>query len=231
MNVISTEDKTFLYWPLLFLAIAVSTVWPAPVWGQEAPPPLSIGEFSKGRLNGWEEKEFAGLSSYQLKKLNGKTILEAEAKASASGLFKKVQVDLKKYPYLNWNWRIEKRHPRLEETSKKGDDYSARIYVVVDGGLLFWKTIAINYVWSSSQPVGSKWPNAFAGKNAMLLAVRSGDDQISTWYAEKRNVYQDFKKIFGKEIRYIDAIAIMTDSDNSGGEVKAYYGDISFSAN
>ncbi|MCK4501751.1 MAG: DUF3047 domain-containing protein, partial [Desulfuromonadales bacterium] len=132
-------------------------------------------------------------------------------------------------PYLNWQWKLEKGHPPLEEKTKNGDDYGARVYIIVKGGLLFWKTKAINYVWSSAEKKGATWPNAFAGKNAILLAVRSPEDKKDTWYREKRNVYEDLKNIFGEEIKKIHAVAIMTDSDNSKGLVRASYGDISFS--
>jgi len=62
-----------------------------------------------------------------------------------------------------------------------------------------------------------------------MLALRSSTDEAATWYQEKRNVAADLKEFFGTEIRYIDAIAIMTDTDNSGQETSAQYGDIFFS--
>jgi hypothetical protein len=90
---------------------------------------------------------------------------------------------------------------------------------VVDGGILIWRNRAVNYVWA----------NAIAGKNAQMLALRTKEDKISTWYSEKRNVYEDLMRLFDTELQYIDAIALMTDTDNSHGYVKAYYGDIYFS--
>lgn len=125
--------------------------------------------------------------------------LFAESRQAASALFYRVRVDLEQTPWLNWSWRVEKGLPPLAETRKEGDDYSARIYVVVDGGLLFWRSIALNYVWSSAQEVGSVWPNAFAGKNAMLMAMRSPEDQLGVWYSEKRDLREDFRKLFGGE--------------------------------
>ena len=190
---------------------------------------LIIGHFSQSDSGNWKKKVFAGESRYQLVQVDDQIVLKGTAKNSASGLFKKIRVDLTQTPFLNWSWRVEKSHPPLEERSKEGDDYAARVYIVVNGGLLFWKTIALNYVWSSSQPAGKSWPSAYAGQNVMLLALRSKEHQHSKWYNEKRNVYDDFKRLFHKEIIYIDAVAIMTDSDNSGGEVVAYYGDIFFS--
>ena len=190
--------------------------------------PIRVGEFSHHTLSGWEEKGFAGKTEYQLVKEGDRTILHATAHATASGLFKEVEIDLTSHPYLNWEWRADKPHPPLADRTKAGDDYVARIYVVVKGGLLFWKTRAINYVWASSEKRDSVWPNAFAGKNAMLLAVRSAADKQGVWYREKRNVYEDLLAIFGEEIKTIHAVAIMTDSDNSKGSVAASYGDITF---
>jgi hypothetical protein len=191
---------------------------------------LVVSSFSQDKLEGWEEKEFAGRTSYRLTKLDGRKVLFAKSRHAASGLFRKMRVDLDKTPYLNWSWRVEQGLPPLDETRKEGDDYAARIYVVVDGGLFFWKTIAINYVWSSSQLAGSVWPNAFAGKNAMLMALRSSGDGLSVWYTEKRNLREDFKALVGVEIHQIDAVALMSDTDNSRGEAQAYYGEIYFTA-
>lgn len=191
---------------------------------------VDIGLFSENRLEHWEEKEFEAKTLYRLVQVDGQTVLAGEANASASGLFKKVGVDLRKTPFLNWSWRVENAHPPLDETTKSGDDYAARIYLVKDGGLIFWKTIALNYVWSSSQARGHFWPSSYAGDNVILMALRSHHDGVGKWYVEKRNVYADFKQLFGKEIDRIDAVAVMTDSDNSNGSAKAYYGDIYFTS-
>ncbi len=191
---------------------------------------IVIADFSRDGLQGWQEKEFDGQTQYKLVRVDGKRTLHAEANASASGLFKEIHVDLRTHPYLSWQWQVERGHSPLAEREKEGDDYAARLYVIVDGGLFFWKARAVNYVWSSSQPVGSVWANAFAGKNVMLLAQRGPDDEIGKWYREKRNVYDDLKALLGEEINAIDAVAVMTDSDNSKGTVCALYGEIRFSA-
>ncbi len=172
---------------------------------------------------------FQGNTSYKLFQLNDKKVLMAESLDSASVLIKKIHVDIKKYPYLNWSWRIENRLDIKNEKIKSGDDYAARIYVVIDGGILPWRTRAINYVWTSDSSKGETWPNAFAGKKAMMMALRSNQDTVSTLHFEKRNVFKDLKKLFSKEFHFIDAIALMTDTDNSHGQAKAYYGDIYFS--
>jgi hypothetical protein len=189
-----------------------------------------IGDFSHNRLDGWESKEFKGKTVYRLVSVDGKTVLQAESHSAASGMFKEQRIDLQQTPFLNWSWRIDSRLGKLDEQSKAGDDYAARVYVVVSGGVLFWRTLAINYVWASNSPKNKIWPNAYAGDHAMMVALRSADDPLHTWESEKRNVRADLQQLFGKDIRYIDAVALMTDTDDSKTQATAYYGDIYFSA-
>lgn len=70
---------------------------------------LPVANFSKSDLEGWEDTVFAGTTSYQLFHLKDRKVLMAESQDSSSGLIKKNHVDLKKYPFLNWSWRIENR--------------------------------------------------------------------------------------------------------------------------
>ncbi len=192
---------------------------------------LYMGEFSKGSLSGWEEKEFEGKTQYsfvfdaQIKQ----QVLKAESKASASGLFREQRIDLNKTPYLNWSWKTSSFFPNIHENEKSGDDFTARIYVVVDGGYFFWKTIALNYVWSSSHHTGEKWDNPFTS-NATMAAVESGKTNLGVWQHYKRNIKEDLQRIVGKDEQYIDAIAIMTDTDNAGLSATTYFGDIFFTS-
>ena len=192
---------------------------------------LMIGDFSSGSLAQWQSKAFKGQTRYQLQNLEGITVLKADSSGSGSGLFKEQRIDLRKTPMLNWRWRIENRLGNINEQSKAGDDYAARVYVVVSGGMAFWRTRAINYVWASTSPKGKIWPNAFAGTHAMMIALRSSSDQTGTWYTEKRNILSDLKQQFGEDFTHIDAVAIMTDTDNAQGQTTAYYGDIYFTRN
>jgi hypothetical protein len=78
-------------------------------------------------------------------------------------------------------------------------------------------------------PVTSTWPNAFTS-NAQMLAVRSGSLETGKIVVEKRNVREDLKKYMDLDTTQINAVAIMTDTDNGGGNAVAYYVDIYFSA-
>lgn len=197
-------------------------------WCVAAPLRIDVGEFSKGLLSGWQPKVFKGRTEYRLATVEGTTVLAAISQAQASGLYREMAVDLDRTPFLNWSWRVDNTLGTLEETTKAGDDYPARLYVIVSGGLAFWKTRSVNYVWASRARQGDHWPNAYAGHAVQMLAVRSGDQEAGRWIHEKRNVRDDLKRLFGEDIRQVDAIALMSDTDNSGRRAAAYYGDIYF---
>lgn len=180
-------------------------------------------------ISSWQEKQFVGLTDYQPVVIDGIAALKAHSVTSASGLYLEQRIDLHETPFLNWHWRVDQALPRLDEQTKRGDDYAARVYVVINGGLRFWKTRALNYVWSSGMASESAWNNAYAGSNVRMIAARNKSDPTAQWLTEKRNILADLKLHFGDDIRYIDAIAIMTDTDNSMGEAIAYYSNIFFS--
>lgn len=188
-----------------------------------------VGEFSTGALYGWEEKSFEGHTRYMLVTDEGRRALQARSRAAASGLFKRIHVDLRETPYLNWSWKVEETLGEIEERRKQGDDYPARVYVVFSGGLLFWRTRAVNYVWSSSQAKGARWLNAYTD-NAGMIAVQAGAEAAGEWVAQRRDVREDYRRLFGEDVRFADAVAIMTDTDDTGKAATAYYGDIYFSA-
>ena len=194
---------------------------------------LVVGSFSSGVLDNWEVKDFKGKTKYELVDVDGVKVLKAHSHNGASGLFNEQRIDLHKTPVMHWSWHIENKLGPLNEQDTSGDDYAARVYVLVSGGAAFWQNKALNYVWSSSSPVGKVWPNAysFGGANGhmTMISVKDSSHKTGTWYSEKRNILEDLKQHFGEEIHYIDGVAVMSDSDDSKSQVIAYYGDIYFS--
>lgn len=195
-----------------------------------AADPLVVAHFSAGDLEGWNTKVFKGETAYTPGRIDGRGGLHAEARASASGRYRELHVDLAQTPVIAWDWRVEALPENgPDERSKAGDDFAARVYVVISGGLAFWKTRTLVYVWSAREPVGARWDNPFTA-NAKMLVVRSGPHDLHRWISEHHDLAADLRSAFGETIPAIDAVAIMTDTDNSGRSASAWYGDIEFRA-
>jgi len=188
--------------------------------------PLLIDDFAKGISAGWEKKVFKGETAYRPVVEEGRPAVKAESRATASALIYKVSLDPKTYPRLSWSWKIVRTIGKGDERTKKGDDYAARVYVVFPSAL-FWRTRAVNYIWANRLPVGAFLPNAFTG-NAVMVAVESGDGNAGRWIDEERDLVEDYRRAFGEDPPGIGAVAIMTDTDNTGEQAVAWYGAIRF---
>src|SRR6266567_1464266 len=191
---------------------------------------IAVGRFSSGNLSGWQDETFRGkpLTSYQLVKENGRTVLMAHSRHAASGLLRKVALDSRKDPVLRWSWKVEQTLKREDVTKKSGDDFAARVYVVFPR-TFFWQTRALNYVWAAKLPKNTAVPSPYTG-NAIIVAVESGEEKSGSWVSEERNIYEDYKRTFGEEPPRLGAVAVMTDTDDTKDEVTAWYGDITLAS-
>jgi hypothetical protein len=187
-----------------------------------------VSHFSTEGLAGWETKTFKEKTIYTLIKENGTTVVRAQSRSSASALYRKVKLDPLHYRYLRWSWKVAGVINKGQENSKAGDDFAARVYVVFPGHF-FWQTRAINYIWANHLSSGSSFPSPFT-RNAIMLAVESGQANVGQWLTEERDILNDYRHLFGEDPHEIGAIAFMTDTDNTGEEATAWYGDLSISS-
>ncbi len=203
--------------------LTVAAMLALPVSGSE----IAAGRFSAGDLTGWGNMDFNGKTVYTITQHDGRTALQAYSNHAASGLLKKVSFKPADYPIVRWSWNVERPLPREDVTRKSGDDFAARVYVIFPRGFFKWQNRALNYVWASRMPKGSFASSPYTS-NSAVIAVESGNGKAGTWVTEERNIYEDYRKAFGSDPPPVGAVAVMTDTDNTGDEVTAWYGDITF---
>lgn len=194
-------------------------------------PGASIAEqvFTSSDILDWEPHVFADRTHYERVETDSGPAVHAVCQGGgASGLYRRQRIDLSETPVIEWRWRVDETAHDRDETQQSGDDYAARLYVVHEYDLLVWRTRAINYVWAANQPKGSDWPNAYQSR-AHVVAVRSGTDEgDDRWRTQRRNLRKDFRRFHDRELGAISAVAIMTDCDDTGKSVEAWYGEIRF---
>jgi hypothetical protein len=200
--------------------LAILSALTSPARADEIP----VSRLATEGLTGWESKSFKGTTEYRVIKEDGRTVVKATSRDAASGMIRKISFQPSKHRYLRWSWKVAGTVRGGDEKLKSGDDYAARLYVIFPGRF-FWQTKAINYIWANKLAKGESIPNAFTS-NAGMIAVESGNSHAGQWLTEERDLLADYRTLFNIEPPEAEAIAIMTDTDNTGGTAEAWYGDI-----
>ena len=185
---------------------------------------LMIDDFEHGLSSEWRIKEFKGKTDYQVVADGTSQVLQAISNGTASGLVYQEEFPLKDFSVVSWRWKIAGVVEKGDASSKQTDDYAARIYIVFPHWF-YPSTRSLNYIWANKLKKGSVVPSVYTG-NSMMVAVESGSENVGSWQTVRRNIADDYRQVFGDEPPDKWTLAIMTDTDNTGGKAKAWYDDI-----
>jgi hypothetical protein len=238
----------------IIVAVTLLLLAGQPAVQAESPRVIEVGRFSAERTDdelpaGWAPFTFKGIdrnTDYRLVEEDGKVVVKATAHASASGLMRRIAIDPREYPIVQWRWKAASVLEKADIHRKEGDDYPARIYIAfeydpdklglsdrIKYGIAkvlhgeYPPHAVINYLWASKAPMGLVVPNAYT-ERSMMIVVQSGAENLNAWVEEERNILEDYRKAFHEEPPMISGVAIMTDTDNTEESATAYYGDILF---
>ena len=200
--------------------------------------PLSAEEI---KVFQFTEEEFGTLKIRKVRGADTKTqyfldsnengnFLKAVADNAASGLGKEIKIDLNKTPYLNITWKVEKDLRGINERTKKGHDYAARVFVVKKTGATPLSNRAMNYVFSSNEEVNVSHPSPYT-KKSIDFVLSTTKENFNEWVTVKVNVKEHFKQFHDLDLDEINGVAIMADTDNSKLSSIAYFQNIFFSSN
>jgi len=190
---------------------------------------IKVFDFTNDEFKNLKVKKVKGETSWTFGSNENGNFIRAEAEGVGSGLGKEIKIDLNKTPFINITWKVEKDLSGIMETSKKGHDYAARVFVIKKTGSTPLSNRAINYVFSSNNDVGKNWPSPYT-KKSIDYVLSSTKNNPDVWMTVKANVKEDFMKLHGIEVLDISGVAIMTDTDNSKLKAISYYQNIYFSA-
>ena len=193
---------------------------------------VHIFKFTEQELSELDVRKVRGAdnnTSYTVGSNENGNYLKAVADNAASGLGKEVKIDLNETPFINITWKMEKDLQGINENSKKGHDFAARVFAVKKTGATPLSNRAINYVFSSNNEIGFNSRSPYT-KKSVDNVLATTKNNLNEWVTVKANVKEDFKKFHGLEVNELDGLAIMSDTDNSKMKAVAYYQNIYFSA-
>lgn len=220
--------------------------------GSAAQQPPEIPRFSAGKADTappaeWKHLPLAGFKTntdYLLVVEDGTVVVRAMSHNAASFLAVQTDFDPHRFPTLSWRWKVVQAIPTANTADQSKEDAPARLMVAFAGDsskLPFKDRLAASaaqsisgrplpyaelmYVWGNKVPVDSVTVSSRTSRIRML-AVAADEQGIGKWQNYTRNLVEDFKRVFGEEPGNVTSIQIMTDTDNTGGDAQAFYGDV-----
>ena len=193
---------------------------------------VKVFDFTEEELGTLKVRKVRGANKkteYSVGNNENGNFLKAVANSAASGLGKEIKINLNKTPFLNITWKVEKDLKGIDERSKKGHDYAARVFVVKKTGATPLSNRAMNYVFSSNEDTNVFHPSPYT-KKSIDYVLASTKNHLNEWVTVKVNVKEHFKKFHDLDLDEINGVAIMADTDNSKLKSISYYQNIYFSA-
>ena len=214
---------------------------------QEELPKFSAETARDGMPNGWNFYRIAPYKKntvYRLENYQGKTVLSANSKTSASGLAVKLRPRQANNLWLQWEWKALSAIPEADNAERYHDDAPLRILVAFDGNksklslkekmnfemanLISGQEMpyaTLMYIWSGKSPVDTIITNAHTSRIKMIV-VDSGWENLGEWHKHQRDLAADYRRAYGEAPGEVIGIALLTDTDNTKSETRAIYGDI-----
>ena len=206
----------------------------------------SVGETAPAGWEPWTLSRFIARTHYGIIDHEGERVLAAKANVSASGLLQPLSLAATDYPFITWRWKVPQLIPGADNATSTGDDSPVRVIVAFDGDkskldfedqaiartakLFSGRDLpyaTIQYIWENKLPPETVLENARTSRSKMLV-VESGPARLGQWLTFKRDVRADFQRLFGEPPGPISFVGVMTDSNSTGTQTTAYYGDIRF---
>lgn len=221
---------------------------------EDGPAPDQVTPFSINRprpglpqgWHGWIITRAKSPTAYALvvDPQSSRVVLHATADKAATGLRQRLDVDPPSMPRIAWQWRVLRQIDGADVTDRYADDAPARLLLFFDGDaaalpprertmrdvaqLLTGQAVpyaTLMYVWDPRAPVGEVIASSHTQQIKMVVAG-SGNERLGRWKQFERNYVDDYRRAFGQAPGRLVGVGVLTDTDNTGATIEAYYGDI-----
>lgn len=197
--------------------------------------------------SGWEHATLPGKRPAQFRyvRADGREAVSVTAASAASMLRRKVRVEPDALGMLRFSWKVPELMARSDLGSRDTADSAVRVILAFEGDrsrlsgrdqLLSELARSLTgeempyatlmYVWCNRRAPGSVVRNPRTDRIRKLV-LESGPLKLNQWLDYERDIRTDYERVFGEPPGALVGIAIMTDSDNTRSNARAWYGPVS----
>lgn len=191
---------------------------------------LVVGDFSTGTTaeglpNGWQLKERSGRADLSVVSDDGVRAVQLRSTNTSFSLQRSITAELKKFPILSWKWKVTKLPEGGDFRKSKTDDQAAQLFVA------FNKRQMIVYLWDSTAPKGLTGDAAAPPfMSIKVVVLRSSKSDAGKWVTESRNVYEDYKKLYGDNGSppVVAGVRLQINTQHTKSSAESYFADLAF---
>ncbi len=206
---------------------------------------LSVGP-NVGTRDRWAHHAFPGKTptEFEYARVDGRDAIAVHAQSSASMLRHTLRVEPKDFGRMRFSWKVPALMAQADLALRDKDDAAVRLVLVFEGDRSRFSArdaalselahaltgeplpyATMMYVWCNSRAPGTVVPSPRTGRIRKLV-VESGPGRLNRWLDYERDIRADYERVFGEAPGALVGIAIMTDSDNTKSQVRAWYGPV-----
>jgi len=185
---------------------------------------------ARGIPAGWSRYETIGgrpAYDFTVVENDGRRALLLKSHDDHSTIARELHVDLRATPILEWSWKAVQLPAGGDIRRKETSDLTAHIFVIWPRFPAMVRTRLIGYVWDAAAPVQTVEKSRKTG-SVHFFVLRSGAGELGRWLTERRNVLEDYRRIFGEDPEDPRALALSIDTNDTHSEAEALIGRIAF---
>lgn len=225
---------------------APSADTPAPANSWELAGRAERGMPSDLSASVWQHQTFPGKrkNRYSYVWREGRPAMEVRSEGAISAMRQVVDVQAGSVSGIRFSWKVASLLEMADLKDAARSDSPVRIVLAFEGDRSRLSArdhmlselarsltgedmpyATLMYVWSNQLPVGTVLSSRRTDRIRKMV-IESGPAGINRWQDYERDVRADYERAFGEPPGRLMAVGIMSDSDNTGGSVRAWYGPV-----
>jgi len=185
---------------------------------------------ARGIPTGWSQYETIGgrpAYDFTVVENDGRRALLLKSHDDHSTIARELHVDLRATPILEWSWKAVQLPVGADIRRKETSDLTAHIFVIWPRFPAMVRSRLIGYVWDAAAPMQTVEKSRKTG-SVHFFVLQSGPGELGRWLTERRNVLEDYRRVFGEDPENPRALALSIDTNDTHSEAEALIGRIAF---
>ena len=187
---------------------------------------------ARGIPSGWQAYATPGgrpAYDFVIAEDGGHRALSVRSRNEHSTIAREIQVDLDASPILEWSWKIVGLPAGADVRARATSDLTAHVLVVWPRVPEMLRSRIIAYAWGTSEPAGAV-ERSRKTRTVTFFILRSGAESVGHWVTERRDVVEDYRRVYGERPESPSAIGISIDTNDTHASAAGLIGPIAFTS-